>query len=108
MLAIGRALMAKPELLVLDEPSMGLAPKIVRTIFDTIQHLRSEGVTIVLVEQNAGAALAIADRGYVMETGKVVLEGSAGALLRDEGVKQAYIGGARPSPPRDERLLIGA
>ncbi len=108
MLAIGRALMAKPELLVLDEPSMGLAPKIVKMIFDTIQQLRAEGVTIVLVEQNAGAALAIADRGYVLETGKVVLEGSAGALLCDEGVKQAYIGGTPHSPPRDELLLIGA
>ena len=108
MLAIGRALMAKPELLVLDEPSMGLAPKIVKTIFDTIQHLRAEGVTIVLVEQNAGAALAISDRGYVLETGKVVLDGSAMALLCDEGVKQAYIGGMPTASPRDEQLLIGA
>ncbi|MBI9088895.1 MAG: ABC transporter ATP-binding protein [Desulfobacterium sp.] len=108
MLAIGRALMAKPELLVLDEPSMGLAPKIVKTIFNTIRQLRSEGVTIVLVEQNAGAALAISDRGYVLETGKVVLEGSAKALFCDEGVKQAYIGKTPTAPPRDESLLIGA
>ena len=93
MLAIGRALMAKPKLLVLDEPSMGLAPKIVNTIFATISSLRKEGVTIVLVEQNAGAALAIADRGYVLETGAVVMEGYAGDLLCHEGVKQAYLGG---------------
>ena len=92
MLAIGRALMARPRLLVLDEPSMGLAPKIVEMIFDTIQGLREQGVTILLVEQNARAALRIADRGYVLETGKVVLQGSAEELLVDDDVKRAYLG----------------
>lgn len=92
MLAIGRALMARPALLVLDEPSMGLAPKIVEMIFDVIQKLRQEGVTIMLVEQNARAALKIADRGYVLETGKMVLQGSAEELLVDDDVKRAYLG----------------
>ncbi|MBF0302322.1 MAG: ABC transporter ATP-binding protein [Desulfamplus sp.] len=92
MLAIGRALMARPRLLVLDEPSMGLAPKIVEMIFSTIQRLRQEGVTILLVEQNARAALKIADRAYVLETGKMVLEGSAEELLVDDDVKRAYLG----------------
>ena len=92
MLAIGRALMARPRLLVLDEPSMGLAPRIVEMIFATIQELRSQGVTILLVEQNARAALKISDRGYVMETGKVVLQGSADELLVDDDVKRAYLG----------------
>ncbi|MBF0227998.1 MAG: ABC transporter ATP-binding protein [Desulfamplus sp.] len=92
MLAIGRALMSRPRLLILDEPSMGLAPKIVEMIFDTIQNLRREGVTILLVEQNARAALKISDRGYVLETGKMVLEGSAKELLVDDDVKRAYLG----------------
>ncbi|MBF0257430.1 MAG: ABC transporter ATP-binding protein [Desulfamplus sp.] len=92
MLAIGRALMARPSLLVLDEPSMGLAPKIVEMIFSIIQKLRQEGVTILLVEQNARAALKIADRGYVLETGKMVLQGSAEELLVDDDVKRAYLG----------------
>ncbi|MGD9730727.1 MAG: ABC transporter ATP-binding protein [Desulfamplus sp.] len=92
MLAIGRALMARPTLLVLDEPSMGLAPKIVEMIFTTVQKLRQEGVTILLVEQNARAALKIADRAYVLETGKIVLEGSAEELLVDDDVKRAYLG----------------
>ncbi|WP_035236781.1 ABC transporter ATP-binding protein [Desulfobacter vibrioformis] len=92
MLAIGRALMARPALLVLDEPSMGLAPKIVGMIFETIQTLRDTGVTILLVEQNARAALKIADRGYVLETGKMVLQGSADELLVDDDVKRAYLG----------------
>lgn len=92
MLAIGRALMARPTLLVLDEPSMGLAPKIVEMIFATIQKLRKEGVTILLVEQNARAALKIADRAYVLETGKIVLEGSSEELLVDDDVKRAYLG----------------
>jgi branched-chain amino acid transport system ATP-binding protein len=92
MLAIGRALMARPKLLILDEPSMGLAPKIVDMIFDTIVSLRKKGVTILLVEQNARAALKIADRGYVLETGKVVLQGSADELLVDDDVKRAYLG----------------
>lgn len=92
MLAIGRALMARPQLLVLDEPSMGLAPKIVDMIFNTIENLRNQGVTILLVEQNARAALKIADRGYVLETGKMVLQGSADELLVDDDVKRAYLG----------------
>lgn len=92
MLAIGRALMARPKLLVLDEPSMGLAPKIVDMIFETIRQLRDQGVTILLVEQNAKAALNIADRGYVMETGKVVLQGTARELMVDDEVKRAYLG----------------
>ena len=92
MLAIGRALMAKPALLVLDEPSMGLAPKIVDMIFDTIQDLRNNGTTILLVEQNARAALKISDRGYVLETGKIFLQGSADELLVDDDVKRAYLG----------------
>ncbi len=92
MLAIGRALMARPKLLVLDEPSMGLAPKIVSMIFKVIVDLRAQGVTILLVEQNARAALKIADRGYVLETGKMVLQGSAEELLVDDDVKRAYLG----------------
>ena len=92
MLAIGRALMARPALLVLDEPSMGLAPKIVEMIFATIQELSKSGVTILLVEQNARAALKISDRGYVLETGKMVLQGSADELLVDDDVKRAYLG----------------
>jgi branched-chain amino acid transport system ATP-binding protein len=92
MLAIGRALMARPRLLVLDEPSMGLAPKIVDMIFGIIRDLKGQGSTILLVEQNARAALEIADRGYVLETGKVVLQGSADELLVDDDVKRAYLG----------------
>ncbi|TAN50539.1 MAG: ABC transporter ATP-binding protein [Rhodospirillales bacterium] len=93
MLAIGRALMSKPKLLLLDEPSMGLAPLLVEEIFRTVVHLKSEGTTIFLVEQNATAALAIADRGYVLETGKVVLEGKGAELLANDEVKAAYLGG---------------
>lgn len=92
MLAIARALMAKPRLLVLDEPSMGLAPIIVEKIFDILRSLHSQGLTILLVEQNARAALKLADRGYVMETGKIVLDGAAEDLLSDEDVKRAYLG----------------
>ena len=92
MLAIGRALMARPRLLVLDEPSMGLAPKIVEMIFGVITSLRNQGVTILLVEQNARAALTIADRGYVLETGKIVLQGDGDELLVDDDVKRAYLG----------------
>ena len=89
MLAIGRALMARPRLLLLDEPSLGLAPLIVRSIFATIGELRDEGVTILLVEQNAKQALQLADRAYVLETGSVVLEGTD--LLADERVRAAYL-----------------
>ena len=92
MLAIGRALMARPQLLLLDEPSMGLAPMLVEKILETLVQLSAEGLTILLVEQNARAALKIADRGYVFETGQVVLEGAAGELLTDVEVKRAYLG----------------
>jgi branched-chain amino acid transport system ATP-binding protein len=92
MLAIGRALMAKPSLLLLDEPSMGLAPILVDQILAAVSTLKSEGTTIFLVEQNAFAALAIADRGYVLETGSVVLEGSGRDLLANEKVQAAYLG----------------
>lgn len=92
MLAIARALMANPRLLVLDEPSMGLAPLIVEKIFEILSNLHSQGLTILLVEQNARAALKLADRGYVMETGKIVLDGDADDLLSDEDVKRAYLG----------------
>jgi len=92
MLAMGRALMTDPRLLMMDEPSMGLAPLIVRDIFRAIQRLRDEGRTVLLVEQNARAALRIADRGYVIETGRLVLEGEAGFLLNDREVQRAYLG----------------
>jgi branched-chain amino acid transport system ATP-binding protein len=92
MLAIGRALMSRPKLLLLDEPSMGLAPRLVVDIFHTISRLRHEGLTILVVEQNARAALKIADRGYVLETGRIILQGSAAELLEDHDVKRAYLG----------------
>ncbi|MEN6305604.1 MAG: ABC transporter ATP-binding protein [Armatimonadia bacterium] len=92
MLAMGRALMARPRLLLLDEPCLGLAPLVARQIMETITRLREEGTTILVVEQNARAALKVADRGYVMETGKVVLEGSADELLRNRDVRRAYLG----------------
>ena len=92
MLAIGRALMARPKLLLLDEPSMGLAPRLVAEIFAQIAELKAQGTTILLVDQNARAALAIADRGYVMQTGRVVLCGPAADLLLDPKVRQAYLG----------------
>lgn len=92
MLAIGRALMARPKLLLLDEPSMGLAPLVVTDIMNTISALRDRGVTILIVEQNARASLRISDRGYVLETGRVVLEGSSDELVNDSDVKRAYLG----------------
>ena len=92
MLAIGRALMARPRLLLLDEPSMGLAPRLVAEIFSCVRALRAADTAILLVEQNARAALAIADRGYVLETGRVVLTGSGAQLLADEAVRAAYLG----------------
>ncbi len=92
MLAIGRALMSRPKLLLLDEPSMGLAPLLVEKILNTLTTLKNQGLTILLVEQNAQAALGIADRGYVLETGRMVLQGPAADLLEDEEVKRAYLG----------------
>ncbi len=92
MLAIARALMSKPKLLLLDEPSLGLAPSIMREIFSIIQNLRSTGVTILLVEQNANLALQIADRGYVLEAGCITLTGQASDLLNDDRIKKAYLG----------------
>lgn len=93
MLAIGRALMTRPKLLLLDEPSMGLAPIIVQEIFKTIERLNDSGMTILLVEQNARAALQIADFAYVLETGQVVLHGPASKLINDNKIKEAYLGG---------------
>lgn len=93
MLAIGRALMSHPRLMMLDEPSMGLAPLLVQQIFDIISELNRRGTTILLVEQNAQMALAVADRGYVLESGRVVLSGDAKELLVNEDVKKAYLGG---------------
>ena len=93
MLAMGRALMSKPELLMLDEPSMGLAPILVQEIFDIIKELNEQGTTILLVEQNASMALSIANRGYVLETGKIVKTGTGRQLLDDDDVRKAYLGG---------------
>jgi len=92
MLAMGRGLMAKPRLLLLDEPSMGLAPRLVEEIFAHVRALKEARTTIFLVDQNARAALAVADRGYVLETGRVVLTGTGAALLADEQVREAYLG----------------
>ncbi|HEY4664447.1 MAG TPA: ABC transporter ATP-binding protein [Comamonas sp.] len=93
MLAIGRALMSKPRLLLMDEPTLGLAPLIIAQIFEIIQTIRNEGVTVFLVEQNANRALQIADRGYVLETGKLVLEDTGTNLLKNDAVRKAYLGG---------------
>ena len=92
MLAIGRALMSNPRLLLLDEPSLGLAPLIVKQIFEILQQINEEGTTILLVEQNAQLALNLTDRGYVMETGEITIEGASTDLLADERVRQAYLG----------------
>ncbi|MCX8007283.1 MAG: ABC transporter ATP-binding protein [Coriobacteriia bacterium] len=94
MLAMARGLMAKPKLLMLDEPSMGLAPVVVETIFETIERLHAEGITILLVEQNAAMALSVADRGYVLETGRVALTGTGKELLGNEQVRKTYLGEA--------------
>ena len=93
MLAMGRAIMAKPKLVLLDEPSMGLAPLMVKTIFQVIEDINQDGTTVLLVEQNANMALSVASRGYVIETGKVVLSGSAHELQTSEEVRKAYLGG---------------
>jgi branched-chain amino acid transport system ATP-binding protein len=92
MLAMGRALMSKPRIILMDEPSMGLSPIFVNEIFDIIKQVSASGTTVLLVEQNAKKALSIADRGYVLETGRIVLEGNAQDLLNDESVKKAYLG----------------
>ena len=93
MLAVGRALMSRPKLLMLDEPSMGLAPILVEQIFDIIRDLHQAGTTILLVEQNAQAALSVADRGYVLETGRIVTSGTGKELLASPAIKKAYLGG---------------
>ena len=93
MLAMGRALMSKPKLLLLDEPSMGLAPIFIKEIFSIIQEIQAQGTTVLLIEQNAKMALSIANRGYVLETGKIVLEGTGQVLLASEAVRKAYLGG---------------
>ena len=92
MLAMGRALMAKPALIMMDEPSTGLAPLVIKAIFGVIGRLRAEGNTVLLIEQNAKAALAVADRGYVLETGKIILQGPAADLLANKDVQRAYLG----------------
>lgn len=92
MLAMGRALMSRPRLLLLDEPSLGLAPLVVHTIFEAIEEIRSEGTTILLVEQNAHAALGHSDRAYVLETGRIVMEGPSAKLAADPRIKEAYLG----------------
>ena len=92
MLAMGRALMSKPKLLMLDEPSMGLAPILVEQIFDIIRSLHRDGATILLVEQNAQAALSVADRAYVLETGRIVLTGTGRELLESDDIRKAYLG----------------
>ncbi len=93
MLAMGRALMSKPRLLLLDEPSMGLAPIFIKEIFSIIQEIKEQGTTVLLIEQNAKMALSIADRGYVLETGKIVLEGTGQELMASDEVRKAYLGG---------------
>ncbi|EFQ58031.1 ABC transporter ATP-binding protein [Streptococcus downei] len=93
MLAMGRALMSQPQLLLLDEPSMGLAPIFIQEIFDIIQDIQKQGTTVLLIEQNANKALSIADRGYVLETGKIVLSGTGQELLASDEVRKAYLGG---------------
>ena len=92
MLAMGRALMARPKLLLLDEPSLGIAPNLTQQIFQTIKEIRKQGTTIMLVEQNANLALAVADRGYVLETGEIVLQGTCSSLRTDPAVQRAYLG----------------
>ena len=92
MLAMGRALMSNPKVIVMDEPSMGLSPLYVNEIFDIIREIHDSGTTVLLVEQNAKKALGIADRAYVLETGNIVLDGDAKALMNDDSVKKAYLG----------------
>ena len=92
MLAVGRALMSRPKLMMMDEPSLGLAPLVVQDIFSIIKEINRQGVTILLIEQNANMALRIADRGYVLETGQISMTGTGLELLNDESVKAAYLG----------------
>lgn len=92
MLAMGRALMSHPKIIVMDEPSMGLSPILVNEIFDIIKEVSASGTTVLLVEQNAKKALSIADRAYVLETGKIVLEGDAKEMMNDDSIKKAYLG----------------
>ncbi len=92
MLAVGRALMAKPSMILMDEPSMGLSPLLVKEIFSIIKEVNRKGITVLLVEQNAKMALSISSRAYVMETGKITISGDAGELLRDDRVRKAYLG----------------
>lgn len=100
MLAVGRALMARPRLIMMDEPSLGLAPLVVKDIFQIIQRLREEGITILLIEQNANAALHAADYGYVLETGRITMEDTGAALLNNQKVRDAYLGQARKRKTR--------
>ena len=93
MLAVGRGLMSRPKVLMMDEPSLGLAPLVVQGIFDIIRDIHKEGMTILLVEQNAQMALSVADRAYVLETGRVVMDGTGAELLTNERVRSAYLGG---------------
>ena len=93
MLAIARALLARPRLLLLDEPSLGLAPLIVKLVFDTLAELKAQGVTMLLVEQNALRALRLADRAYVMELGRIVMRGTGSELLGNDGIARTYLGG---------------
>ena len=95
MLAVARALMARPKVIMMDEPSLGLAPLIVKDIFSIITRIHQEGTTVLLIEQNANAALRVADRGYVMETGRITLEGTGEQLTNDARVREAYLGKAR-------------
>jgi branched-chain amino acid transport system ATP-binding protein len=100
MVAIARGLMSRPRLLLLDEPSLGLAPLVVQQVFKVVADIRTSGTTVLLVEQNAHMALSIADRGYVLETGKLVIEGKPAALWNNEEVRAAYLGGRVAAPPR--------
>jgi branched-chain amino acid transport system ATP-binding protein len=97
MLAVGRAMMTRPKVLMMDEPSLGLAPIVVKSIFDIIKEINSEGTTILLVEQNAKAALEVAHFGYVLETGRITMSGEGRQLLADDGVRRAYLGEAQPA-----------
>ena len=92
MLAVGRALMSRPKIMMMDEPSLGLAPLVVRGIFDIIKEVNKQGVTVLLIEQNANMALKTAHKGYVLETGRITMSGSGAKLLADESVKAAYLG----------------